>query len=129
MPVRRSLINLVAGARYVATLTDRHRTLKGCARAVAQELEANAGNADLFTRHLTARQVQNLVDLSAWDQNRVGLHPLKSSDAALWHDLEAMQDRLTETKAHGIAPRDGDAMRTLAERLREGAGLYSSGQN
>jgi hypothetical protein len=124
MPVRRSHINLVAGARYLAALTDRHRTLKGCARAVAEELEANAGNADLFTRHLTVRQVQNLVDLSAWDQNRVELHALKSSDAALWHDLEAMQDGLTETKAHGIAPRDGDAMRTLAERLREGAGLH-----
>jgi len=109
----------------MSALTDRHRTLKCCARAVAQELEANAGNADLFTRHLTMRQVQNLVDLSAWDQNRVKLQALSSSDAALWHDLEALQDGLTETKAHGIAPRDGYAMRTLAERLRKGAGLYS----
>lgn len=122
-PVRGALTTLAGGFRYVIALMDRHRTLKGCASAVASELEANAENADLFNeRNFSMQQVQTLIDLSAWHEHRVTLHPLARKDAHLWMALDDAYAALAETKGRGVAPPAGEELRELAVRLRETAG-------
>jgi hypothetical protein len=122
--VRRGVLLLLGGAKQVRVLIARYRTLRGCAAAVARELEANAVQIDRLTQQKVALQaVRAGLTVSVWQQHAPRLSALAERQPAVWARLQETYTALEASMAGGAVPPGGDDLRDLADDLREGAGL------